>query len=88
MTLSNLDILFCNNTKLSDTLMWRRVCNVGLESLVVRSCCVDRDRDRIRFEELVKDVTWEDVRVMGSDNDGTETESDEEADEDEDLDFW
>lgn len=70
--------------------MWRREHNVGLSSLLVRSCRVHSDSDEIRLKELVKEVTWEDTRVMGWCYDGSESEESEETDSDVDvhLDHW
>ena len=77
MTLSNLDILFGVEEKLSDTLAQRHERNAGLESLVVRSCRVHGDKDEARLRELAKSVSWEGVEEMGSEYDGEiETEED------------
>ena len=80
LTLSNLDILFGVEEKLSDTLAQRHERNAGLESLVVWSCRVHGDKDEARLRELVKSVTWEGVEEMGSEYDGEEEEIETEED--------
>ena len=87
MTFSNLDILFDVGEELPNTLAWRREHNIGLKKLVVRSCRVHSDEGRVNLEKLVKKVTWEDVRVMGSDYEGTDIEGETDSDYDDD-DYW
>ena len=73
--------------ELSDILARRSKHSVRLKNLVVRSCRVHHDRDRVKLKGLVKKVTWEHVIVMGSDYEGSE--SDEETDSYyEDSDHW
>ena len=60
LTLFFLDILFSVDYELLSALAWRHEHGIGLESLVVQECCMHRDEVKIKFEEQVKDVTWED----------------------------
>jgi len=45
----------------------RRDCNVGLKKLVIQSCRVHKVEWRSKLKELVKEVKWDNVEVVGSD---------------------
>lgn len=61
----------------------RRDCNAGLKKLVIRSCRVRKAEFVSELRELVKEVKWDDVEVVGSDygNTDDETDADESGDE-------
>ena len=76
LTLSNLDILFGREEQLWAILEGRLYRNTGLKELVVRSCLVHDDEYGGGLMDMVEDVWWEDMIVMGSDYEGTDEGSD------------
>jgi len=86
LTLSDLDILFDCEDDLLGVLKGRRDCNVGLRKLVIRSCRVHKAEYASKLRELVKEVKWDNVEVVGSGHGDTEddTDTDELQDESED----
>jgi len=83
LTLADLDILFDSEEELLNVLKWRRDCNVGLRKLVVRSCRVHRAQYVSNLRELVKEVKWDNVEVVGWGHGDTEDETDTDELEDE-----
>ena len=86
LTLSDLDILFDCEEDLLGVLRGRRNCNVGLKRLIIRSCRVHKAEYASKLREIVKEVKWDDVEVVGSGHGDTEddTDTDELEDESED----
>lgn len=77
LVLSDLDILFDSEEKLLSVLKQRRDCNIGVKTLVVRSCRVHKEECRSKLGKLVKKVKWEKMKVMGSDYEGSDSVVDE-----------
>jgi len=74
LSLLNVHLFEQQHKELMGLLGARRTHDVGLKSLVVRSCQVYTLECEKEFKGLVKKVIWEDVTEMGSDYDETETE--------------
>ena len=83
LVLSDLDILFDCEKDLLGVLKGRRDCNIGLKKLVVRSCRVHKGEYVSKLRELVKEVKWDNVEVVGSGHGDTEDETDTDELEDE-----
>ena len=83
LTLSNLDILFDCEDELLGILKGRRDRNIGLKKLVIRSCRVHKIEYMARLMELVDEVKWDNLEVVGSDYDGTDDDTDAGRAEDE-----
>ena len=68
----------------------RRDHHIGLESLALQLCSVTTVELREDLEDLVENVTWNDVSEMGSDYEETESEDETDPgdyeDEDDDID--
>ena len=64
--------------------------NVGLKKLAIQSCRVHKVEYMSRLKDLVKEVKWDNLEVVGSDyersDDDTDTDEDEDEDEPEDED--
>jgi len=74
LSLLNVYLFERQHNELLGVLKERGTHDVGLKSLVVRSCQVYTLEYEKELKGLVKKVTWEDVTEMGSDYDETETE--------------
>lgn len=59
----------------------RRDGNVGLKKLVIQSCRVHNLEYRSKLAELVNEVKWDDVEVVGSDYEGTDDELEDESED-------
>ena len=82
LTFRNVDISSKLHQKLLETLEARQDHHVGLKSLDFQSCSVLAIGQKAGFEELVKEVTWDDVVEM--DPEYLEVDSEEVTDSDED----
>lgn len=74
LSLYDISISSMLHQKLVNVLKGRRICNVGLESLIVRSCRVHSSEYEADLRDLVK-VTWVDVTEIGSGCPETEEDS-------------
>ena len=79
-----LDLFFDSQNKLLDMLKERLTHGIGLKSLAIRMCNVHTLECEEELEDLVREVTWENVREIRSEYD---TESEETGLEDECYDY-
>jgi len=89
LSLLNVYLLEQQHNGLLDVLKARRAHDIGLKSLVVRSCHVHTLEYEKELKGLVKKVTWEDVTEM--DSEYVETETEEETDSEDEyhgFDYW
>jgi len=73
LTICHLDILYGRGEELLGVVGGRYHHGLGLERLVVRSCRVHEVGDDAKIREVVKEVKWEDVTVVGWDYTGSST---------------
>lgn len=86
LSFCNVHFLYDSLRKLLAILEDRRAHDVGLKSLVLRSCTVPTLEYKTELAGLVEKLTWEHVGEMESDY--SETDTEDESDFDDDYGYW